>query len=313
MQRRRMSLRALLPPWSDPAQPPSPFTRQQAAEVGTDPGQLRRMVAQGDIRRVLRGVYTSADTPDTVQTRCAAARLVTAEHVVVCDRTAAWIWGVDVFEHRELEILPPLETWALRGHPRVTRDGCKGGTRDLSSDDIVEVEGLRVTTPLRTALDLACRLTARDGLAALDQFMRLYELTREDYQRGLLRYYRRRGVVQARMLVLVADGRSESPGESWVRMAILESGLPLPELQFWVDVDGVPTYRIDMGYPRHRVAVEYDGIAFHDGPEARRRDAERREWLRDHGWTVIVVRREQLGRAAVRRWTDDIASALHLD
>jgi hypothetical protein len=297
---------------NDTSLPPSPFTRGQAAEAGIDADDLKRLIASREIRRVLRGVYASADTPDSLTTRCAAARLVTSAHVVICDRTAAWIWGVDVFDYRELEILPPLETWALRGHPRVTREGCAGGTRDLASHDVVEVQGLRVTTPLRTALDLACRLPARSALAALDAFMREHNLTRADYRRGLVRYYRRRGVVQARMLVGLADGRSESAGESWVRLAMLEAGLPEPELQCWVDVDGVPTYRLDIAYPKHKVAVEYDGAAFHDHPADRDRDERRRTWLREHGWTVIVVTRHKLGEQAVRRWTDEVARALGL-
>ncbi len=296
-----------------PALPPSPFTRRQAAQNGIDADALRELVATRLVRRVLRGVYAASSWPDTVETRCAAARLVTSEHVVICDRTAAWIWGVDTFEYRELEILPPLETWALRGHPRVTRTGCVGGTRDLRPSDIVEVNGLRITTPLRTALDLACRLRPRAALATLDAFMRVHGLTEQDLRRGLLRYYRRRGVVQARVLVGVADARAESAGESWIRLAMLDAGLPMPELQCWVDVDGVPTFRLDMAYPKHRVAVEYDGSAFHDGPEHRERDRRRREWLREHGWTVIVVRRDGLTTEAVERWTREIARALGLD
>lgn len=302
----------LVAPWPGSSLPPSPFTRQQAAEAGIGADDLKRLTASREIRRVLRGVYASADTPDSLSTRCAAARLVTSEHMVICDRTAAWIWGVDVFDYRELEILPPLETWALRGHPRVTRVGCAGGTRDLGAEDLVEVDGLRITSPLRTALDLACRLPARSALAALDAFMREHALTRHDYRRGLVKYYRRRGVVQARTLVGLADGRSESAGESWVRLAMLEAGLPEPELQCWVDVDGVPTYRLDIAYPKHKVAIEYDGAEFHDRPADRDRDQMRRTWLREHGWTVIVVNRHRLGEQAVRRWTDEAARALGL-
>lgn len=305
-----MSLSALrLVP--DPALPPSPFTGHQAEEFGISRAQLRALVASRAVRRVLTGVYAAADEPDTIHVRCQAARLVTSPHAVLCDRTAAWIWGVDTLEYRELEVLPPLETWAPRGRARVTRTGCAGGARDLSADDIVDVAGLRVTTPLRTTLDLACRLSPRDGLATIDAFMREHELTKDDLQRGLLKFRGRRGVVQARALVSVADGRSESQGESWVRLAIIESGLPVPELQWWVDVDGVPTYRLDHAYPKHKVAIEYDGVAFHSTPERRQADQERRDWLHDHGWTVIVVNRFMLTNVEIRVWTDRIVAALN--
>lgn len=288
----------------------SPFTLQQALEAGISRKRLRALVASRTVRRLLTGVYAWTDDPDTLRLRCRAARLVTPPHLVVCDRTAAWIWGVDTFDYKELEILPPLETWALRGRNRVGRKGCVGGERDLSPDDIVEVEGMLVTTPVRTALDLACRLSIREAVATVDAFMREHALTQFDLQRTLARFRGRRGVVQARAAVGVADPRSESPGESWTRVAIIDAGLPTPELQWWVEVDGVPTYRLDMAYPKHKVAVEYDGKAYHSSPEQRRRDEHRRGWLRDHGWTVIVVTRSMLSRDAAARWTDELAEAL---
>jgi hypothetical protein len=288
----------------------SPFTPHQALDAGISRKRLRALVDARSVRRVLTGVYAWSADPDSLMLRCRAARLVTAPHLVLCDRTAAWIWGIDCFDYRELEVLPPLETWALRGRNRVTRTGCLGGERDLSPEDVLELDGLKVTTPLRTALDLACRLTPRDALAVVDAFMRDHGLRQDELQQALARFRGRRGVVQARAVVAVADARSESPGESWVRWAMIESGLPAPELQWWVHVDGVPTFRLDMAYPKHRVAVEYDGREFHSSPGDRRHDEERREWLRRHGWTVIVVARSSLHSAAVRRWTDEVAEAL---
>lgn len=303
-----MTLRALSPAAGSPL-PPSPFTSRRAEEHGISRSRLRALVACRSVRRILTGVYAAAETPDTIEVRCRAARLVTAPHVVLCDRTAAWIWGVDTLDYRELEVPPALDTWSLRGCARVSRRGCSGGARDLAEDDVVDLDGLRVTTPLRTSLDLACRLSPRAGLAAVDAFMRVHGLTTDELQRGLLRFRGRRGVVQARALVAVADGRSESAGESWVRLAIIDAGLPVPELQWWVDVDGVPTYRLDHAYPKHKIAVEYDGVAFHSTPQQRRHDQERRDFLREHGWTVVVVKRSMLTNTAITEWTDRIRAA----
>ena len=173
------------------------------------------------------------------------------------------------------------------------------------------VHGLRVTTPLRTALDLGCNLRRRDALAALDQFVRVHQLTREEMARGALRYFRRRGVVQLRRLIPLADGRAESPRESWTRLEILDAGLPSPELQYWIEIDGVPTYRLDHAYPRHLVAVEYDGEDFHDRTEEQRRhDRERRAWLEAHRWTVIVVRKGDFGGGNCDRWLGELRRAL---
>jgi hypothetical protein len=290
--------------------PPTPFTTRQAKELGLSRRRLDDLVATREIRRVLTGVYVPWNVADTVRMRAAAASLVLPPFVVLCDRTAAWLWGVDTFDYRELEILPPLEAWSLRGNTRVRRTGCAGGTRDLIPSDVVEIDGVLVTTPARTALDLACRLPRRDALAALDGFMREHGLTREQLGRELVRYFRRRGVVQARRLVPLADPRAESAGESWTRTEMVDHGLPVPDLQVWVDVAGVPTFRLDMAYPRHKVAVEYDGREFHEGADHEQRDRARRAWLRDHGWTVVVVTKDMFTAEAIDAWTQEIRDAL---
>lgn len=173
------------------------------------------------------------------------------------------------------------------------------------------VGGVQVTTPLRTALDLGCNLRRRDALAALDQFMRLHGVTREQLARGAVRFFRRRGVVQLRQLVPLADRRAESPRESWTRLEIIDAGLPCPELQHWIEIDGVPTYRLDLAYPRLRIVVEYDGEEFHDQTaEQRRHDAERRTWLAEHDWTIIVVKKGDFTGAGLDRWLSELRQAL---
>lgn len=290
--------------------PSAPFTARELKRLGISRKALDNAVRARVVRRVLHGVYLRADVTDTIETRCAAAKLVISEHSVVCDRTAAWLHGINVLAFHELEILPPIETYVLRGHATARCGGCDGGSRDLIPGDVMVIDGLAATTPIRTVLDLACKLSARDGLAALDMFMRVFGITRVELARLLVRYFRRRGVVQARVLVALADPRSESFGESWTRYEILTHGLPAPQPQFWIEVDGVPTYRLDLAYPKHRVAIEYDGQEFHTSTAKRERDRRRRNWLRDHGWIVIVVTHDMLTAEAVDAWIAEIRAAL---
>lgn len=290
--------------------PEAPFTPAMLRERGITRRALADAVHAYLVRRVLRGVYQRADTPDTVHTRVAAAKLVISEHSVVCDRTAAWIHGVEVFAWHETEVLPPIESFVLRGHAPSRRQGVAGGSRDLKGVDVIDLDGLLVTSPVRTALDLACKLSARDGLAALDAFMRRFGITRSELRRLLVRYFRRRGVRRARPLVAMADARSESPGESWTRYEILTHGLPPPTPQAWVDIDGAPTYRLDLPYSRHRVVVEYDGEEFHTSDNDREYDRQRRAWLRRHGWIVIVVDRNSFTDDAVSAWIAELRSAI---
>lgn len=291
--------------------PDHPFTLAGAGRLGIRRHRVYLAVRDGVLRRVLRGVFVREDIPDSVQVRAQAASLVVGPSAVITDRTAAWIHGIDVFTYGEHDLLPPIESCVLRWSSRSRREGVDGRTRDLADEDVMIIEGIRVTTPLRTALDLGCHLHRKDALAALDQFMRLHGLSREALAAAAMRFFRRRGVVQLRQLIPLADHRAESPRESWTRLAIIDAGLPCPELQFWIEIDGVPTYRLDLAYPRLRVAIEYDGEEFHDRtPEQRRHDRERRAWLRRNGWTVVVVRKGDFSGPQLDRWIQELRRAL---
>lgn len=296
------------------ALPDTPFTRVEAAAWGISGYQLGGLCAQHQVRRVLRNVYVRTDVADSVELRARAAGLVVSPGAVFVDRTAAWLHGVDVYDYREREILPPLDCVVLRDRSRIVRPELVGGERDLAPYDLTEVFGLRVTTPLRTALDLACRLPRPDGLAALDELMRRFDISRVQLLEQLPRYRRRRGVVKARELATIADPLAESPRESRTRLAIHDAGLPVPTLQHWVEDHGRPVYRLDLAYPRHRVAVEYDGQEWHDRTDAQRdADRRRRQWLVERGWTVIVVRRGDFDAERRHRWLGELRAALGLD
>ena len=167
-------------------------------------------------------------------------------------------------------------------------------------------------SPAQRASEASCRCSRRDALAALDGFMRLHGITRREMEAELPRYFRRRGVVQLRQLVPLADPRAESPGESWTRLSIVDAGLPAPEPQHWVNERGRPIFRVDLAYPRSRVVVEYDGREFHDSPERREHDRKRREWLKARGWKVIVVDKDSFAPEALSAWLDELRVALRL-
>lgn len=289
-----------------------PFTASQARTWGWRQDELTAAVRERRLVRPLRGVYLRADVELDQLTRTRAAALVISPHAVVCDRTAAWVHGVDAFRYAEIDVTPPLETYVLRGHRATDRPECEGGTRDLQPRDWVIIGGIRLTTPIRTALDLGCKLTRREAIAAMDALMREHDFTIADLERELPRYFRRRGVVQLRQLAPLVDGLAESSGESWARLEIADHGLPIPSAQHWVSVDGVPTYRLDLAYPHARVAIEYDGEQFHSRPEDRQRDALRRQWLRDHGWRVIVVDKTSFTDEAAAAWINELRGYLGL-
>lgn len=292
--------------------PDEPFTPRTARGLGISRKRLAAAVQNREVRKLFRGCYLRADIELTTMTRARAIGLVANPDSVICDRTAAWLHGVSTFDFAELDADPPLEAYVLRGQEPTERPECDGGTRDLLPCDWMMIEGVRVTTPVRTAMDLGCKLSRRNALAAMDALARAHGFGVAEMTRLLPRYFRRRGVIQLRQLVPLVDARAESQSESWVRLEIEDRGLPTPTPQHWIVVDGVPTYRLDLAYPHARVAIEYDGEEFHSGAEARRRDAVRREWLRQHGWTVIVLTKESFTEEAIMEWIGEIRCALRL-
>lgn len=291
--------------------PDRPFTGSELAGLGITKSQLRRDVAKGDLRIPYYGVFIPSHLPDTIELRAEAVALVTTDHHVICDRTAAWLHGIEAFSYAELETPPAVETCARRGHTPTRLRGADGRTRDLAERDIERIGGVQVTTPLRTALDLGCHLRRREAMAALNEFAHARGVTAHHLARELPRFTGRRGVVQLRELIPLIDPRIESQRESWVWLELHDNGLPAPEPQVWIQIDGTPTYRLDFAYRKRRVCIEYDGVDFHDKTEEQRRDdQERRDWLRAHGWTVIVVHLGDFTGDALDRWINEVREAL---
>ncbi len=291
--------------------PGHPFRTNDLSAVGLTRHHLSEALLEGRLRRVLTGVVVASHLADSLGLRAAAVALVLGPQHVVCDRTAAWLHGIDTLLYQEHEILPAIEVCALRGFEPSARGGVDSRTRDLSPEEVMEIGGVRVTTPLRTALDLGCNLRRREAFAALNAFARAHEIPVEELTTAARRLRRRRGVRQLRELIALVDPRIESARESWTFLAIHDSGLPLPEPQVWIEIDGVPTYRLDFAYRRAKVCVEYDGFDAHERtPEQKAYDDKRRAWLRRHGWTVIVVRSGGFTGEALDRWLAEVGRAL---
>jgi hypothetical protein len=272
----------------------APFTRAQALDAGVSPKQLRGLVAERLVRRVLRGVYAAAQAPDSVLFRARALALVVPDCAVVTDRTAAWLHGVPILE-RGAHLQAPLISVCERVDSRVRRSDVDGRRRQMLDRDVMELHGIPVTTPLRTGLDLGRKLWRFDALAAIDGVLHL-GVDQDELLEESLRFKGHRGMRQLRALAPLGDGRAESPGESALRLHWLDAGLPPPEPQFGILDDwGHEIYRLDVPLPMGLYAAEYDGEEFHSGAEDIRHDQERRDWIRDErGWTIDVFRKDSV-------------------
>ncbi len=213
---------------------------------------------------------------------------------VVADRTAAWLHGVEILRRSSVEQAPPLDVVHV-DDTRVRRPEVDGRRRGLVASDITMVHGVRVTTALRTTLDLGRLLWRFDALGAIDGFLRL-GVPHDILIAEIARFRGFRGVVQLRTLAPLGDPRAESVAESALRLHWLEAGLPKPELQVWIHSDdGTPIFRLDIADPDVRYAAEYDGQEFHSSVQAQEYDEHRREWISTaRRWTIDAFTKEDI-------------------
>lgn len=164
-------------------------------------------------------------------------------------------------------------------------------TCGLPDGHVTEIEGVRVTTPARTVVDLARWVSFRSGVvvadSALQRGVRPADL--EQVARDCARWP---GVRKARRVIAFADGRAASPLESISRVLFQDWGLPAPQLQVAVlrDANGKPIYIVDFLWEEFGVVGEADGLLkYDDDPEglSLRREKLRQEALEDLGYVVV--------------------------
>ncbi len=163
--------------------------------------------------------------------------------------------------------------------------------------------GMPVTTPLRTAFDLARLGPEADAVVGLDRLRALGLVDPADLHDLIRSRSRWRGRAAAgRALALSADG-VESPQESRMRMVWLQGGLPVPVCNADVlDADRRFVARVDVLDPASGLAAEYDG-AVHASADRRSADASRQERLQALGIEVVRATSTDLATPTSRaRW-----------
>lgn len=267
-----------------------PFVGADAIAAGTvTAAQLRGP----RYRTPFRGVHVRSDVPDTYAVRCEAGLLTVRGVGALAGYAAAELLGAECAPARA-----PVELVTTDGRKRRARPGLvvhRGTILDgeILRDVPVRVRDRRgrwrvlpgrtvdVTSPLRTAFDLARREPRIEAVVALDALGSRCGMDPAGLQELSARHPNVRGSGRLAELVALADGRAESPMETRIRLALIDGGLPVPELQF-----PLGPYRLDMAYPAAMLAVEYDG-EHHRTPEQARYDLERQAFVDARGWTIV--------------------------
>lgn len=271
--------------------------------------------------KVLPGAYTAAPpaaTPPWEAARwftCARAHAVAQRYpsiMAVTHEAAAALLGLWTLEpepdirvvvpldgsHRSFT-LPPVElSPGQLGRQRVQ---VRRSRRPLSASELTSVNGIPVTTPLRTALDCACDLPVRCSLPVIDSALRMVTGADRYHRRGrgelsvaqarqlledmLTAQGSRRGVVRARAAISLADPLAESPGESLLRWAAAAAGLPQPVSQ-WEVAGPAGSFWLDLAFPQAHVGWEFDGVGKYTQAQDLRSEKQRELHISRQGWSV---------------------------
>lgn len=260
----------------------------EALRLGATKTLVLAKNASGEWNRIYRGVYRDASAPRIPYQALRAAFVAAGGYGVISHRSAAWIWGfVSLFpEQPELSIGAGSDAARKREGLIVHR------SRDLNNAQIAIHRTLRVTTPLRTLVDLAAFVSPSTLADAIDAGLASKFITPAGLEAEIGRLSRpgRPGVGPLRRH-LAERGFIGAPAPSVLEsrmgrliLSIRPVRVPVPTPELCVGSEG--EYRLDFAWPAVMFAVEVDGFAFHSSPESARRDKARRNQLRRSGWTL---------------------------
>jgi len=249
-----------------------PFRVADAVGMGVNAERLRR----SDLAAPVHGVRVAAGGDD-FESFVEALALVMRPDQFFSHTTAARLWGAPLPLAVQREQTVHVSTSGTG--PRMRRARVHG--HRLSASGIIEMTGRWLSTPEDTWAQCVPLLGTRALVAVGDHFVGRSDLTTTIADLFGAIVPGSRSAVAARTAVDLVRVGSESAMETWFRLAIVDAGFPEPELNVEVrDPDGRLLGRVDMAWPDHRIAFEYDG------DHHRERDVFHHDQRRDNGFTV---------------------------
>ena len=271
--------------------------------------------------RLGEDIYVLAEHHDETWARLEALRLMTSPRHVACGLTAAWLHGVWTPRPGApvpLHMSRPKATHGheVRGHTRrrLTFPECTAPF--ALQPDVIEVDGVAVTSPMRTCFDLMRDRQLVEAIVVADAF--LYCCVVDHVRLALYCQERVRwpGVRRARLAVGLASPFARSPGESRLRAVLVLAGFEAPLVNVPVlDARGQHIATPDLQVRGHRWAwLEYDG-SYHDVEAQHEADVRRENRLAISSGGVPILRynKRHLTTAAGRaRVVHEVAGAVGL-
>jgi hypothetical protein len=264
-------------------------------------GVTRTRTAAKDLVTVSRGIRVPLNSGAAGS---AALRAYTDldDTSILTSLSAAHVWGAPLSARWSGD-------WRIhlarrRGFSFPRRANVLGHLLTFLPGEVVEYDGVRLTSPARTWLDLAALLTVEELVVVGDHLVcchgPVFPLPRQamcriDELRDIIGRHRgMRGVRTAREAAELIRVGSDSAPETRMRLALVDAGLPEPVLNHVLfDGRGVPVLWPDAAYPRWGIALQYDG-GHHAGEEQHLRDIDRQDRTGVYGWLEVRVGKHHL-------------------
>lgn len=275
-----------------------PFTAAQAHTAGFSKSDIRRLLRGGSWMALRRGVYIDAEALASVADdprrrhalEIAGLLLIVECDAVACGTSAARLLGIETLTPPSAELAIVTGDHDVKG---ARRDGYVLRSAALPAHHRRVLNGVPVTSPARTAVDIARWSPLVDGVVVIDSVLRQCLATQRELHEVLCVSHSWRGIAGARRAIELSDRKADSVLESVSRVAMHEQGIPAPRTQVLLgDRDG-PFAQADFLWDEFRVIGEADGLAKYEPSDGRttreimRAEKRREARLLDLGYDVV--------------------------
>ena len=241
-----------------------PLSGAFSLDAARESGLTRAQLLGKRWRRLGPSVYATREIVDGPLLRLKAATLRLPDIAVFSGHTAAFL-------HRLVQQLNAIEATLPAASHISRRVGMTIRRRRLDPGEVVVRMGFRVTSALRTVIDVASRAPLVDAVVIIDAAL----------HRRLVSVEQLSAISKLKRAVTLADPATESPMETRRRLLLVLAGLPRPLVNVPLR-DALA--RADLCYPDQRLVIEYDGATHRDIVGA---DDRRQNRLINAGYRVI--------------------------
>ncbi len=239
--------------------------RRQLLALGFNAREIEHRVARGRLYLVMRGVYAVGWPRLTPKRRWMASVLACGDEALLSHCSAAALWEIGTERRGVVDVSVMRRAELKRRGLRVR------GRPSLEAERVISNDGIPVTTPVQTLIDLSTELVPIRIERAVNEADKRDLIDPETLRAELDGYVGEPGV---KVLRAILDKRtfrlSDSDLEILFRPIAMEAGLPPP-----ITKEVVNGFEVDFFFPDLGLVIETDGLRYHRTPSTQTRDARR--------------------------------------